>query len=281
VLVNRVWQGHFGAGLVSTPSDFGLMGDWPSHPELLDWLADEFIARGWSLKELHRLLITSAVYRTSSRPVTPEGSSSLTGGDALRRWTTLVEQDPENRWLGRMRRRRLEGETIRDAMLQVAGRLNRSAGGPGVRPPLPAEVVTTLRKDQWPVTSPASDHDRRSIYLFVRRNLRYPLFEVFDRPDMNLSCARRSQTTTAPQALHVLNSEFSQRCAEDLAGRLRRTSEDPGSWIEQGFQLVLGRPPDPAEAASAAVFLQNGEPPVVLVDFCLALLNTNEFVYID
>jgi hypothetical protein len=279
VIANRMWQHHFGVGMVSTPSDFGLMGDAPTHPDLLDWLASELIHSGWSLKSLHRLIVTSAVYRTRGRPVS-EPSADEPSDAPL--WTQLVELDPENAWLGRMPRRRLEGEAIRDALLMVAGRLNRATGGPGVRPPLAAEVTATLRrKNDWPVTEDVAEHDRRSIYLFVRRNLGFPLFDVFDKPDTNMSCPERSQTTIAPQALHLLNSEFANACAADFAQRLATAGETTAEQIAMCYLAAYGRPPTTEEQTAAQDFLQQDNSPAALVDLCLALLNTNEFIYID
>ncbi|MFI5460657.1 MAG: DUF1549 and DUF1553 domain-containing protein [Isosphaerales bacterium] len=204
VMVNRLWQHHFGRGLVATPSDFGTMGDEPSHPELLDWLATELVARGWSLKSMHRLIVTSATYRQSSR-VTEERK----------------KLDPENVLLWRQNRQRLDGEAIRDALLAVSGRLNRAMGGPSVFPELPPELSKLSSKGAvWPVSPRAEDRARRSLYVFVRRNLRYPFFEVFDRPDTNASCPRRPVTTIAPQALSLLNSRLAHDSAR--AGRPRR-----------------------------------------------------------
>jgi hypothetical protein len=269
VIVNRIWQHHFGKGLCATPSDFGLMGDSPTHPELLDWLATELPRRGWSLKDLHRLIVTSSVYRLASCPEVAEMNAE---------WRALIEADPDNRLLGRMRRARLDGEAIRDAMLAACERLCDNAGGQGVRPPLPAEVVSTLLKDQWPVTQNAADQQRRSIYLFVRRNLRYPLFEAFDRPDTNQSCPRRNETTIAPQALELLNSEFSLRCATDLASLLEREcGNDREARIERCYLRTLGRLPTPDERERAGAF--DRESP--LIDLCLAMFNLNEFVYVD
>lgn len=278
VIVNRVWQHHFGTGLAATSSDFGIMGEPPTHPELLDWLATELIFRDWSLKSLHRLLVTSAVYRTASRP---ESGAGLASTSASTPWEALSEVDPGNEWLGRARRRRLEGEAIRDAMLSVAGLLNRQPHGPGVRPPLAPEVAVTLLKNQWPVTEDASEHARRSIYLFARRNLRYPLFDVFDKPDPNLSCARRSETTIAPQALHLLNSEFAFECAERFAERIAREADDSEDRIGLCYRLSYGRPPTAEELRAAQDFLAAGDRQAALVDLCLAVFNTNEFVYID
>ena len=270
VLVNRMWQFHFGAGLVPTPSDFGFGGADPTHPELLDWLATELPRMEWKLKSLHRLIVTSETYRRASRPGTSD--------DAV--WKALVDTDPDNRLWGRRSMMRLEGEAIRDAMLAAADRLSDRRGGPGVRPPLPAELVGTLLKNQWNVSPEEEDHRRRSIYLFVRRNLRYPLFEVFDRPDTNQSCAARARSTVAPQSLALMNSELSEELSGRLADVLRR--EHPESRADQiaaAFRRCLGRSPSRTESEPAQAFVsedRNG-----LSALCLALFNLNEFVYLD
>ena len=307
VIVNRIWQYHFGRGLVETPSDFGKMGSEPTHPQLLDWLATEFPRQGWSLKKLHRLLLSSDVYRQASRPASPDWSAEQQGS-ALQNWKAARQVDPENRLLARMSRHRLEGEAIRDAMLAAADRLSPRRGGPGVRPPLPAEVAATLLKNQWNVSPDGIDHRRRSIYLFVRRNLRYPLFEAFDRPDTNASCPRRNRSTIAPQALILLNSEFSLAAARDLAGFvLWHAGKAAKDQVHLGYERVLGRAPTAAEFAAGWQFLadqsaklkQSNRPvtelalpattpdgtdpygAAALTDFCLALFNLNEFVYVD
>jgi hypothetical protein len=262
VMVNRLWQGHFGRGLVATPSDFGKMGDEPSHPELLDWLASEFIARGWSLKAMHRLIVTSATYRQSSNPPSSRGV------------------DPDNHWIARQNRRRLDGEAIRDVLLAVSGQLNPALGGPGVFPPLPPELTKLSSKGAiWPVSARVQDRHRRSLYVFVRRNLRYPFFEAFDRPDTNASCPRRPVTTIAPQALSLLNSPLSSASARSLAERAEREAGAPlERRIDRAYVLTLGRSPDATEQALARDFLVAGGS---FADFCLALLNLNEFVYVD
>jgi hypothetical protein len=287
VMVNRLWQGHFGRGLVGTPSDFGRMGEPPTHPELLDWLATEFIARGWSIKSLHRLIVTSATYRTAGRPSSPEWDAA-TAAAADESWSRLVAADPDNRLLGRMPRRRLEGEAIRDALLAVGGGLVHRGGGPGVMPPLPAEVASTLlNADQWIVSRDRADHRRRSVYLFVRRNLRYPLFEAFDGPDTQASCPRRNRSVTAPQALWLLHGELAHEAARDLATVVHRDAgSDPASQTQRAFLCALSRPPDPAELQLAVDFLTERSAAQApsgdgLADLCLALLNANEFVYVD
>ena len=304
--VNRLWQAHFGEGLVRTPADFGLMGDAPSHPELLDWLAGEFVRRGWSLKAMHRLLVTSSVYRQASRPSATDWTPEQTAA-ARESWAQARAEDPGNRLLSRMNRRRLEGEAIRDCLLAAGGRLSLRRGGPGVMPPLPEEMVSTLLPGQWSVSPDEEDHRRRSVYLFVRRNLRYPLFEVFDGPDRQASCPRRERSTTAPQALWLLNSDFTLTAARDLAGYVWPRGEDAAARVDLVYRRALGRSPDEEEAALAAGFLtrQSADlradgassaglalpaplPPncdpyeaAALVDFCLAVFNTNEFAYVD
>jgi hypothetical protein len=265
VMVNRVWQHHFGRGLVATPSDFGVMGEPPSHPELLDWLATEFVARGWSLKALHRLMLTSASYRQSSRP-DPAARAA----------------DPDGALLWRHARQRLDGEAIRDALLAASGLLNPAMAGPCVFPELPAELTKLSSKGAaWPVSPRAEDRDRRSLYVFTRRNLRYPFFEAFDRPDTNASCPRRPVTTIAPQALSLLNGKLALDAARALAARVAREAGPAAdARVERAYLLALGRRPDDEERKLAGPFLRRGGDRG-LVDFCLALLNTNEFIYID
>jgi len=263
VAVNRLWQHHFGRGLVATPSDFGTMGAAPTHPELLDWLATELPSRGWKLKAVHRLMVTSAAYRQSSRP----------GPEAL-------EADPENELLSRYRRTRLDGEAIRDALLAVSGRLSHTAGGPPVFPELPAELTRLSSKGAiWPVSRGAEERARRSLYVFVRRNLRYPFFEAFDRPDTNASCARRSATTIAPQALTLLNSALAHETAAAFAARVtREAGPGPDAQTRLVFRLAYGRNPDPAEERIARDFRRRDPS---LAHLCLAVVNANAFVYVD
>jgi len=307
VAANRVWQHHFGRPLAGTPSDFGAMGEEPSHPKLLDWLATELVRQGGRLKALHRLIVTSATYRQTSRRL--EDDSSIAGdvaSDAA--WAAKLEHDPDNILLARMSRQRLDGEELRDAMLAASGVLNRRRGWPGVRPPLPAEIVATLLTDQWIVTPDQEDHDRRSIYLFVRRNLRYPLLEAFDKPDTNASCPQRNRSTIAPQSLMLLNSELSVSLARAFAGRLLRDGgTEPDAWIERGYLAALSRRPNADEARLGREFVQteaarmraaglpagdlllpeplSGEVDsyraAALTAWCLGMFNLNEFAYVD
>jgi hypothetical protein len=258
VMVNRIWQHHFGRGLVPTPGDFGLRGDPPTHPELLDWLAREFIASGWSVKHMHRLIVQSATYRQSSRP----------GPGALRR-------DHGNRLFSRMNRVRLEGEIIRDSLLAVAGRLSQKMGGPGVFPPVPHE---TLRGSAgWKASPDPRDHVRRSVYVFARRNLRFPFLEAFDLPDSNFSCPKRERSTTAPQALALLNSADVIAAAQALAARVAAQATTDEGRIVWAYRLALARRPSATEHAWSRTFLKETS----LTDLCRALFNLNEFVYID
>ncbi len=267
-IANRLWQFHFGQPLVATPNDFGNTGERPTHPQLLDWLAAELPKRGWSLKSMHRLLLTSATYRQASRGA---GES----------WEKRLAADPANRLLSRMNRRRLDGETLRDTMLAVSGQTTQRAGGPGVRPPLPREITSTLLNNQWPVSKSAEDHHRRSVYLFARRNLRYPLFELFDRPDGTVSCARRKESTTAPQSLILLNSEFSLASARALAKRLAKL--DQPTAVHELYSRLFQRRLSESDLRLAKRFLVEQKPNGIdpIARLALALLNLNEFLFLD
>jgi len=288
VLANRLWQWHFGAGLSTSASDFGVMGVEPTNPQLLDWLAQRLIDDRWSLKKMHRLLVTSRAYATASSPFDTEWSPEQTEA-AKAIWQQSLAIDPENKLNWHRHRQRLEGEVIRDSMLAASGQLSLRRGGLGVRPPLSAEVVGTLLKDQWTVTGDSEDHRRRSIYLFVRRNLRYPMFDVFDRPDTNASCALRHESTTATQSLVLLNSEFSLDCARALAQFVTALAPDrQDEQIQEAYLRALSRRPTTEEIQLGRDFLDrqarllDKEPLLsALVDFCLALFNANEFVYLD
>lgn len=281
VIVNRIWQHHFGTGLVSTPNDFGVMGAEPSHPELLDWLAAYLMEQEWSLKQLHRKIVMSAAYQ--QRSYLPED----TADSERAMWHSALETDADGALLSRYPRRRLEGESIRDAILSAAGQLNLRAGGPGVRPPLPKELLETLLVDQWNVTEDTSEHMRRSIYVFARRNLRYPIFEVFDRPSANASCGSRNISTTAPQSLHLLNSEFSLTMARHMSQLLQEKVSDRESQIQSAFRRTLSRRATAAELVQVqdqlwdrdSFDLQDGYGPLTYL--CVALFNSSEFVFID
>ena len=297
VMMNRVWQHHFGEGIVGTSNDFGAMGDEPTHPELLDWLAVEFVERGWSLKAIHRLIVTSAAYRQASIVDldSPEHQKAL-------------ESDPQNDLLWHFGRRRLDGESIRDAMLSISGQLNFRMYGESARPELPAGLKSTYA---WKADEKPEDRNRRSVYVFARRNLRLPLLESFDLPDMHNSCPRRANTTTAPQALHLLNSEFVLEQARHLAGRVLNDyceCEGEDARIRVVYELAFGRVPTLEESSAAVAFVERqarliternsdvnpdllpipqpeaGLEPAhaaAYVDLCHALINSNEFLFVD
>jgi hypothetical protein len=261
-MVNRLWQHHFGEGLVRTPSNFGSMGQPPSHPELLDWLALEFIDRGWSLKAMHRLMLTSEAYQMASRDI-----------DA----NTAI--DPENRLVWRMPRQRLEAEAMRDAVLAAAGTLDRRLGGPNMFPYIDPDLFEKSSKRDWP-GKPDDDPStwRRSLYVFSKRSIRYPLFEMFDQPNLINSTDRRNRSTVAPQALILMNSSFVLFKAQKFAERLRREAGTAvGAQVDRAYRVALARPPDPVERRTSIEFIRSA--PDGLAQFCHVLFNLNEFVY--
>ncbi len=260
VMVNRIWHHHFGRGIVGTPSDFGVRGDRPSHPQLLDWLASEFVASNWSVKKLHKTILMSATYQ----------QSSLASAKA-------IEKDPQNRLFGRMNRQRLEAEPIRDAMLAAGGLLDLSLGGPSAPATESALGPKAKAKPAAAGVANSTAAKRRSLYLFARRNARLPFLEVFDLPDSNLSCPSRERSTTAPQALALLNAPEVEVAAQALAGRLRREAPSLDQQIALGYRLTLTRDPRETELVLARRFLSESP----LEEFCRALLNLNEFVFVD
>jgi hypothetical protein len=264
VFVNRVWHAHFGTGLIDTPNDFGHNGGVPSHPALLDHLANEFIRHGMQLKPLHRLIVLSSTYRQASR------SEDALAGRA---------RDPGNRLLWQFPRHRLSAEELRDAMLAVAGRLNLKAGGESVMIPVEPDLVKLLYEPtQWQVTPDPREHDRRSIYLVAKRNLRLPLGQVFDQPDLQTSCPRRESSTHALQALALLNGKTANQLADAFAQRLEREAGASRTHqVELAYRLTTGRSPTPAEAQLALAFLEH-QP---LREFALAMFNVNSFLYVD
>ena len=267
VMVNRIWQYRMGTGIVRTPNDFGVMGDRPSNQALLDWLATEFAAKGWSVKTLDRLLVTSSVYRQSAQPD-----------------KTRDPADPDNRWYWRMNRKRMEGETMRDAILAVSGTLNPKLGGRPVRIPIEPEVYDLIfteheRDGLWPVNPDKSVQDRRSIYLYNKRSVRLPLLTSFDQPDAITSCPVRPISTHPLQALSLMNSDFMQEQSQAFAERLTKTCKaDSSCAVNTAWELTLSRRPSETEDKLAKSFFSAGGS---LVDMCLALLNRNEFVYVQ
>jgi hypothetical protein len=255
VIVNRLWHHHFGRGIVATPNDFGTQGAPPTHPELLDWLAQELIRGGWRLKPIHRLIMTSAAYMQSSQ---------YDAEDARR--------DPDNVWLWRRSPQRLEAELIRDAILSVGGTLDTTMYGPG-----------TLDEG----------HRRRSIYFMVKRSKLIPMMQLFDQPEPLVSVGHRPRTTIAPQALALMNSPHIRQAAHAFAARLAPAREEGrAAAIEQAFRIALARPPDQEERAFALAFLEaqeasyarDGQPQPAsraLADLCQIFFGLNEFIYLD
>ena len=263
VLVNRTWQQHFGEGLVRTPNNFGVSGDAPTHPELLDWLADWFVNEGqWSLKRLHRLILNSHAWQMST-VVDPAKQAA----------------DPENRLLWRMPYRRLEVEAIRDSMLAVSGRLNLQMEGPSIFPPVPRAILegnSDIDKI-WKV-SDESQASRRTVYAFLKRAMIHPMLEVLDLCDTTQASAKRAVTTVPTQSLTLFNGDFVNAEAVHFAARLRREAGgDARSQIRLAYQLALCRPPTAREAESMSRFLESES----LEQLCRAVLNLNEFVYPD
>jgi hypothetical protein len=295
VMLNRLWHHHFGRGIVATPNDFGRNGQPPTHPELLDWLATEFVARGWSLKQMHELMVLSNTYQQAT-----------TIDDAK------AKIDPENKLLWRMNRQRLDAEAIRDSILATAGTLTDQPGGPSIRVPLEPEVYDTIFTEGepdnlWPIHPDPRQHARRSMYLVRKRNVRLPLLVAFDAPDLMSSCGARSVSVHALQALTLMNSDFMSQQSRALAERLfKETGGHEQSMMIRLYQLALGRRPKLEEVKAIQSFLRDqttvirqriarGEPTTKLKelpksvdearaaawsDLCLATMNLNEFVYL-
>jgi hypothetical protein len=293
VLVNRVWMHHFGKGIVATPADFGALGDRPSHPELLDWLAHDFMAHGWRLKRLHRLILTSAAYRQASRR-NPDGE----------------RLDPDNRLLGHMAVRRLDAEALRDALLAVSGRLRTKMGGPPVpvrldevgQAVLGIDTNDSAGRPTGKVAPLNGEEYRRSVYVQMRRSRPLAFLDAFDEPVMAPNCPARPSATVTPQALMLMNSPFILDHARDFAGRVRREAGDePRAQVHCAWRLAFGREPAEGEAKDALAFLAaqaeqfRAHPPAqdakaaakpepqqeALASWCQALLSTNEFLYVD
>ena len=290
VMVNRIWQGHFGTGIVASSSDFGTVGDRPTNPQLLDYLAATFVENGWSMKKMHRTIMLSSVYRESSLAQ-----------------TEATAADPDDKLMWRYPRHRVEGEVLRDAMLMTSGKLNMKMGGPGIHPELPAGV-NAVGYAAWPVDKDPAEDDRRSVYVFVKRVLTYPMFEAFDAPNAQDSCPRRFTTVVPSQALAVMNDRLVLDWSQALAGRvLNDAGLNPQQQIDRAYRLALARTPKPEEQRTVSEFLKTQSTVVAdrlahnekvllpenlpagvdqakaaaFVDFCHALLSSNEFMYMN
>lgn len=279
VIANRVWQHHFGRGLVTTPDDLGRTGELPTHPQLLDYLASELVSGGWSLKRLHRLIMTSRAYRMSSRAVPGPGLAT----------------DESNTLLWRQNPRRMEAEAVRDTWLAVSGSLNLARGGPSVYPTLPPEVHTTQDSagKGWQ-DSPADEQNRRSVYLVVKRALKVPLLECLDFANSTSAQGQRAVTTVAPQALMLLNDPFARSRARAFSMRLaREAGSGDDARIRLAFRLAVQRAPTESEVGAARRLLAaqqaegvpgdapNGAQNAAWESLCRAILNLNEVIHVD
>jgi hypothetical protein len=270
VMANRLWQHHFGRGIVASTNDFGKFGTGPTHPELLDWLATEFVNRGWKLKSMHKLIMMSNAYQMSDE-ANPLG----------------LKDDPGNQLFWHFNMRRLTAEELRDSFLQVSGLLNLKMGGPSVYPPIPKEVLAGQSRpgEGWP-GSPPEEANRRTVYAHIKRSLQVPVLGQHDQADTDISCPVRYTTTVPTQALGLLNGPFSNECATAFAGRLQRESpNDVASQVRRAIRLTTGRDPRGNEVAKDVAFIADLRKKLsekdALRQYCLMLLNTNEFVYLD
>lgn len=272
VLANRLWQYHFGRGIVPTPSDLGGLGEPASHPQLLDWLASELIDGGWRLKPLQRLIMLSNTYQQSSHS-NPQA----------------LAQDPLDRWLWRFPMRRLSAEEVRDAMLMTSGTLVNKPGGPSIQPPIPAEVLAgqSIPGKGWSV-SPPHEAARRSVYIHIKRSLQFPILATHDAPDTDSSCPVRFTTTVPTQALGLLNGSFANEQAGRFASRVAALNPgDLDAQIRRAIELATARKPRDQEVREDREFVTtlvrelSLEPQAALAQYCLLLLNSNEFVYLD
>jgi len=266
VMANRVWQHLFGVPLVATPSDFGRNGARPSNQELLDWLAVRFTEHKWSVKSLIRHVMLSAAYRQTS----------------LRTATKERQADPDNLWIWRQNRKRLEGDVLRDSLLAVSGRLNPESGGPGAMPRLPEAIKDRMTIKNFPAWIPSDGPEtrKRSVYVFQRRQLEVPFLSVMDAPVFQSSCDRRAVSTTALQALALLNDDLVTEQAAHFAARVREEAASGlNSQVERAFLIAFSRKPEPDELRHARALAGSG--PGGLVGLCRVLMNANEFVYVD
>jgi hypothetical protein len=259
VAVNRFWQELFGRGMVASSEDFGMRGDAPTHPELLDWLASDFVASGWDVKRILKTIVMSATYRQSSHG-RPE----------------LEQRDPRNLLLARQNRLRLPAELIRDAMLEASGLMNPAVGGPSVRPPMPASLLRIAYRAKWE-ESAGADRYRRGVYTFFQRSIPYPQLMLFDAPNSLVTCPRRERSTTPLQALQLLNDPLFWEGAEAMGRRVMRESPDPDfiSRLEYAYKLALARKPAVREIETMRGYFEK-EPSWTAL--CSVILNLDEFI---
>ena len=298
VIVNRIWQHHFGHGIVRTPGDFGVRSEAPTHPELLEWLVHDFVTHGWQIKRLHRLILQSAVFQQSSH-LAPRDEPSSGPPTQPPLTATSLHSDPDNRLLWKFPIQRLEGEILRDSMLAVSGTLNTKSYGPAVKPPIAGEAILARNvKDPYPdKVEDSAELRRRSIYLFHKRVVPYPLLQAFDKPDAQQTCSRREHTTVATQALALLNDPFVRTVSSEFADRLiRQHPDDLKAQLRYACRLALSREPLDEELAAAETFVieQTSQRSArdrqldattlhrqALTDLCQTQFGLNEFLYVD
>ena len=259
VWVNRLWQKHFGRGIVSTLDNFGKMGDQPSNPALLDWLAVEFMNRGWSSKQINKLMMMSEAYQMAS--VFNDANDS--------------KNDVENRYLWRFRPQRLDAEIVRDSMLAVGGNINLAMGGEPIFPYIPEDILAGQYRGKWENTPEGPDAWRRGVYVYQRRSLPYPMFDTFDHPDLNASAGARNVSTVPTQALTLLNNPFVLSQAKWLADRVSREASDPFTQVDLAYRIALARPATETEIGVGMDLIKKQS----LVSFTHVVLNLDEFLY--
>ena len=270
-MMNRIWQHHFGRGIVASPNDFGFQGSRPTHPKLLDWLAHEFVSGGWKIKRMHKLIMLSNTYRMSSK----------SNEDAY-------AKDPDNELLWRMNMRRLSAEEIRDSILAANGTLNLKSGGPSIYPVIPKSVLAGQSRPGagWGRSSP-EEAARRSVYIHVKRSLITPILASFDFADTDSSCPVRFATTQPTQALGMLNSEFLNEQAELFAKRISESKKGLKKQVAEALAIATSRTPTDEEIARGVKFVRQLRKENelskedALNQFCLMVLNLNEFIYLD
>jgi hypothetical protein len=260
VIVNRLWQKHFGRGIVATLENFGKMGEPPTHQDLLDWLAVEFINGGWSVKRINKLMMMSEGYQMAS--AFDQASNA--------------QIDAENRYLWRFRPQRLEAEIVRDALLVAGGNVNLAVGGEPVFPFVPAEILASQFRGKWQNTPEGPEAWRRGVYVYRRRSLPYPMFDTFDHPDMNVTAGARNVSTVPTQALTLLNNPFVLDQAKRFAERVRREASAPRAQVDLAYRIALARPATEAEMAVGVGLIESQS----LESFTHVVLNLDEFLYL-
>jgi hypothetical protein len=259
VIVNRLWQKHFGRGIVATLENFGKMGDRPTHQELLDWMAVEFMNRGWSMKRISKLMMMSDAYQMASA-----------FNDAAD-----LKNDPENLYAWRFRPQRLDAEIVRDSMLAAGGNINLEVGGEPIFPDIPKDILASQYRGKWETTPEGPAAWRRGVYVYQRRSLPYPMFDTFDHPDMNVTAGARHVSTVPTQALTLLNNPFVLSEATFLARRVSEQPSDPASQVELAYRIALARPATGTEIVIGTDLIKKHS----LVSLMHVVLNLDEFLY--